>query len=260
MTTPSGETPRPDTDWSAGSTKPFVDHLEDLRLTVLWCAGALLAGLLVAIPLAPWVLRTLKGPLASTGVDPDTFLKVLRVAGGLSAGMRIVFWSGMLLSVPILLLAIGHFVFPGLKRRERKAVVWIIGASAVLFTAGVMMGYHLTLPVALRMMFRINALLGITCDFVDLADYMSFSLRLLIVFGLAFELPVVIVALGSVGILSYEQLRTSRRYVIVGIFVVAMLLTPPDPITQLLMALPMILLYEACIWIVWLRERAARRA
>jgi sec-independent protein translocase protein TatC len=189
-------------------------------------------------------------------VDPDAFLKVLRVTGGLSTGMRIVFWSGLLLSVPVILVAVGRFVVPGLHRRERKAAAWIIGASAVLFAGGVAMGYHLTLPVALRLMFRVNRLLGITCDFVDLADYMSFVLRLLIVFGLAFELPVVIVALGSVGILSSAQLRESRRYVVVGIFVAAMLLTPPDPITQLLMGLPLIALYEACIWIVWLRERS----
>jgi len=120
------------------------------------------------------------------------------------------------------------------------------------------MGYFVTMPVALRMMFRINAWMRVSCEFVELSDYVSFVLRLLIAFGLAFELPVVVVVLGSIGVVSSDQLRAKRRHVIVGLLIAAMLLTPPDPLTQILMAGPLVLLYELCIWVVWFRERARR--
>jgi sec-independent protein translocase protein TatC len=114
------------------------------------------------------------------------------------------------------------------------------------------------MPVALRMMFRINDWMRVSCEFVELGNYVSFVLRLLIAFGLAFELPVVVVVLGSIGIVSSDQLRARRRHVIVGLLIVAMLLTPPDPLTQIMMAGPLVLLYELCIWVVWFRERARR--
>jgi sec-independent protein translocase protein TatC len=117
------------------------------------------------------------------------------------------------------------------------------------------MGYFVTLPVALELMLRINRWLGVRCEFVELGDYVSFVLKLLICFGLAFELPVIVLALGTVGVVNSGQLRRYRRHVIVGLLVAAMLLTPPDPVTQLLMAAPMALLYEACIWLVRLIER-----
>jgi sec-independent protein translocase protein TatC len=90
---------------------------------------------------------------------------------------------------------------------------------------------------------------------VELSNYVAFVLKLLISFGLAFQLPVILVALGSAGIVSATQLREKRRHVIVGLMVAAMLLTPPDPLTLLLMAIPLILLYEICIWIVLVKER-----
>ncbi|MBN1557203.1 MAG: twin-arginine translocase subunit TatC [Lentisphaerae bacterium] len=234
----------------------FLEHLEDLRRAVIGSAAALAAGMAAALPLAPWMLELLRGRLAAAGENPDTFLRVLQVAGGFSIAMRLVFWGGLLLAMPFIVLAVGGFVFPGLTRRERKTVVRAGGAAVLLFAAGAAMGYFVTLPVALRLMFRINRWLGVTCEFVELADYVAFVLKLLISFGLAFELPVVIVALGFMGILSSAQLRARRRHVIVGLTIASMLLTPPDPLTLLLMAVPLAALYESCIWILWWKEKA----
>ena len=245
----------PDDGLPARGTKPFLGHLEDLRRTVLWCSASLAVGMAVIVPLAPQVLALLKVPVAQAGLDPETFLRVLRVAGGLSITLRIVFWGGLLLSVPLLVAAISHFVAPGLTRRERGASVRAMVFAVVLFAGGVAMGYFMVLPPVIRMMVRINDWVGVQCDFVELGDYVAFALRLLIAFGLAFELPVVVVALGSLGIVNSGQLRRKRRHVIVGLLIAAMLLTPPDPLSQILMALPLIVLYEMCIWIVWARER-----
>jgi len=236
-------------------TKPFREHLEDLRHALLWCVGSIAAGMLVAIPLAPWILALLKDSLASAGKDPETFLKVMRVTAGLAVTLRIVFWTGMVIAVPVVAFAVARFVFPGLKQIERRVVLQACGVAALLFAAGVAMGYTVTLPVALRVMFRVNSWLGVSCEFVELADYVGFAMKLLVAFGLAFELPVVVLALGSMGVVSADQLRRKRPYVIVGLLVLAMLLTPPDPFTQLLMAVPMALLYELCIVVIAVRQK-----
>jgi sec-independent protein translocase protein TatC len=126
--------------------------------------------------------------------------------------------------------------------------------AVLLFLTGVALGFSI-IPTALKAMFRVSEWMNAAPDFVRLPDYVSFVLKLLIAFGLMFELPIVVLALGAMGLVSSPQLREYRRYVIVGLFISAMLLTPPDPFTQVLMAAPMTLLYEACIWILWLHEK-----
>jgi len=239
-------------------TKPFVEHLNDLRSTILWSLVALGAGILTALPLAPVVLRLLKIPVAKAGEDPDTFLRVLRMTGGLSITLRITFWGGLLLSLPFILIVVARFVFPGLTRRERRAIMSSLWYAVALFAAGVASGYFMVLPPVIELMLKINSWLGIQCEFVELGDYVSFVLRLLIAFGLAYELPVVVVVLGYLGIVTSVLLRKFRRHVIVGLLLVAMLLTPPDPLSQILMALPLMLLYEVSIWVVWARERVGK--
>ncbi|MBL7076507.1 MAG: twin-arginine translocase subunit TatC [Kiritimatiellae bacterium] len=238
-------------------TKPFVEHLDDLRRTILWSLVSLGVGMGIAFPLAPYVLAFLKVPVARAGKDPETFLRVLRVAGGLSITLRIGFWGGLLLALPFIIVAIGWFVFPGLTARERRAVRTALWVAVLLFATGVAFGYFLVLPAVVQLMLRINEWLGLTSEFVELGDYVSFVLRLLIAFGLAYEMPVVVVALGHLGIVTSRSLRSYRRHVIVGLLVAAMLLTPPDPLSQLMMALPLVVLYEICIWIVWARQRSA---
>ena len=246
----------PDSASSIRQAKPFGEHLEDLRWTILWSGLSLIIGMIVAIPLTPLVVKLLKIPLARADVNPDDFLKVFTVSGGFTIAMSIVFWTGLLVSLPFIVFQIGKFIFPGLTRRERRAVVYASGFAGFLFVAGVAMGYFFAVPVALKCLFQINEWLGISCAFVELSNYISFVLQLLICFGLAFELPVVILALGAMGIVSFTQLRDKRRYAIVGLMAVAMVLTPStDAVTMLVMAVPMIVLYEFCIWAVWLMER-----
>jgi len=249
----------PADEMDSHGSKPFVEHLDDLRRTILWSLIALGGGMAFAFPLAPYVLTLLKVPVARAGADPETFLRVLRVAGGLSITLRIGFWGGLLLALPFILLAVAWFVFPGLTLRERKTIRNALGVAVLLFAAGVAFGYFLVLPSVVRLMLRINEWLGLVCDFVELGDYVSFVLRLLIAFGLAYELPVVIVVLGHLGIVTSHSLRAYRRHVVVGLLVAAMLLTPPDPLSQLMMALPLVLLYEICIWIVWARQRSKQK-
>lgn len=249
------------TGWPASldeERKPFLAHLEDLRRVLLRSAFALAVGMGIALAFTPQILALLKAPLAGCVPDPNAFLRSIEVAGAFTATLRIAFWSGLVLSAPALVLIIGHYLIPALTPTERRALSGVGAASVVLFALGVWMGYRFTLPFALQAMFALHGWLGIAAEWT-LTSYVTFSTQLLVAFGLAFELPVVLLILGRLHIISSAWLREYRRHAIVGILILAAVLTPPDIFSQLLMALPLVLLYEACVWIIWSWEKAAKR-
>ena len=245
-------------DHSDASTKPFVQHLDDLRRTAVWVAGFIAAGIVIAIPLAPSILEWLMEPHARAGLEEIVDLRVTQVGGGLAIAMRVVIWSGILMSLPFVVLSIGSFVFPGLTSTEKRAIKRGGGLSIGLFAAGVWMGYRWTVPVALRMMSRIENWMGTPSTFWETPGYVGFVLKLLIAFGITFQLPVVLLVLGNMGLIVSRQLREKRRHVVVGLLILAMFLTPSDPFTMVLMAAPLIVLYEGCIWLIWAKERKAK--
>jgi sec-independent protein translocase protein TatC len=247
-------------DNGGGPVKPFLEHLEDLRRAILWSAAFLVAGMAAASAYAPAILRLLKFPLRRVVGDPDAFLRTFDVSGGMNAALLTMFWGGLILSSPAIVVIFGHFLFPALTRRERRAVLTWSGAAVLMFLAGVVTAFRYMLPVALKVMLWCSAWMGITVEFLTVASYVRFVLVLLLGFGLAFELPVVILALGYLGILSSRQLRSKRRHALVAILVFAMVLTPTtDPFSQLILTGPLILLYEICIWAIWARERRHNR-
>ncbi|MFC1498446.1 twin-arginine translocase subunit TatC [Verrucomicrobiota bacterium] len=242
-------------------TKSFLGHLEDLRATIIWCAVLFVVGIVVAIPLARTIITLLKVPFFNAiqslqlDIDPDTLLRGIRLTDAFSIGMRVVFWSGLLFSLPFIVIIVGAFVFPGLKRKERGAVLRAGGLGVLLFAGGVSMGYIMVLPAAIKIMLKFYKILGISYSWFEFRDYIAFVIRLLMAFGLAFQLPVIILVLGTLGIISSRQLRDKRPYVIITLLIAAMILTPPDIITQIMMALPLVVLYEICVWLIWLKER-----
>jgi sec-independent protein translocase protein TatC len=237
--------------------KSFLSHLEDLRNTLIRCVAALAVGMAVAIPLTPQIMALLERPLRIVTDDPGQFLRSLEVAGAFTVSMKMALWAGLLFSSPFLLLFIGAFIFPGLTSREKRAVINASGFAVILFVAGVLFGYTFTLPAALKIMFGMHVWLGIRPEWT-VTSYVTFALQLLIGFGLVFELPTILLTLGKLGIVSSLQLRTMRRHAIVVILIVAAALTPPDVFSQLLMALPLVGLYELCIWLVRMDERRKR--
>lgn len=239
--------------------KPFLEHLADLRTTLLGCLAAWGVGMAIMMPLAPRLFDLLRAPLAKVTDHPEQFLRSLEIAGAFSIALQIVLWGGLLISAPVITFLLARFVIPGLTRLERKAILGSLGFVFGLFILGVGIGYFITLPVALKIMLGLHTWLGIRAEWTAVS-YISFTVKLLLAFGLAFELPVVVVVLGYLGIVSEAFLRSKRRHAIVIILILAMVLTPgPDVFSQIIMAVPMILLYETCIWIVWMAERKRAR-
>lgn len=234
-------------------SKPFVEHLDDLRKAVFRAGLFLMAGVLVAIPLAPTIFALIMIPLDRAGLD--VVVRITQVGGSVSILLRIVLWAGLIFSLPFILAAAGSFIFPGLSHREKRLIFRGGGASVGLFAMGIWMGYRWSVPVALQMMAAIEQWMGTPAAFWETAGYVSFVLKLLLAFGVAFQLPLLVYILGSLGIISSRQMRDKRRHVAVVLLLVGMVMTPPDPFTMVLMAAPLIALYELCIWLVYAKER-----
>jgi sec-independent protein translocase protein TatC len=187
-------------------------------------------------------------------------LQSMEVAGAFVSAMRMAFWGGLLLSAPVLVVIFGMFVLPALKPNEKTFAMRAGALGTVLFVVGVLFGYLYTLPFALQAMFAIHDWMGVTALWT-LTSYVTFTTQLLIAFGLAFEIPMVLLILGRFGIVSGVWLRDHRRHAVVVALIVACVLTPPDVVSQVAMTVPLMLMYEGCIWLVmaWDRRRARER-
>jgi sec-independent protein translocase protein TatC len=249
-------TPQDDNNVRAESAKPFLKHLEDLRRALIWSALALFIGMGTACYFAPTFFKILKAPLKGVVPNPDTFIRTLDVTGGMTVAMQTIVWGGVLFSAPVILFSICWFVFPGLTRRERRTLLGGLLFAAFLFIAGVLMCYFLALSPALEIMLWFNSWMGIEIEYFTVTSYIGFVLKLLLSFGLTFELPIVLLILGELGLINSHQLRNKRRHAIVIILILAAIITPTqEPFSQLILAIPLIVLYELCIWLIRARER-----
>lgn len=237
----------------------LFEHLDDLRRALFQAAVAFAVGLAIAFPLAPRIFQWLKLPLAGAGKNPDTFLRSFEVTGGLQLAMSTGLWGGFLIALPFMLVAVAGFVFPGLTRRERRAVSLSLVYAAVLFAAGVAMGYFFMLPASLKIMLWFNDWMGVPVDFFRATDYVRFILLILACFGITFELPVGVLLLGYFGVITSSQLRDKRRHAVVLIMILAAIITPTtDPFSLFILAGPLVVLYELGIWTTWAAERRKR--
>jgi sec-independent protein translocase protein TatC len=239
---------------------PFLEHLEEFRTMLIRCILALVVATAACIPLAKPLLAWMKAPLLKVAEQNNYEFQLITTSPveGFLQVVKVVFATGILLSLPLMIYFIARFVIPGLKPKEQKMLVYGGLAGAALFAVGVAMCYIITLPVAVKIMFYFNNYLGTIANW-KIDAYLGFVMHLLIGFGLAFELPLILLMLGRMGIVTVAQLCKYRRHVIVGILIIAMVLTPPDVITQLQMAIPLYLLYELCILILRLTKPGAQK-
>lgn len=172
--------------------------------------------------------------------------------------MKLAFFAGIVLAFPLLLLFVLQFVLPGMHANEKRMLWPAMTIGFGLFVGGVCFAYFLVLPEALLFFYEWSAQLGVSNDW-RIGEYITFATRFTLLFGLSFELPVIVMVLVKLGILTYESMTRTRTYAVVAIYVAAAIITPtPDMMTLNLMAVPMLVLYEICIWLAWFDRKKNR--
>jgi sec-independent protein translocase protein TatC len=221
--------------------------------------AALVLAMLLCFSFSRQLLAVITFPLERIGQDPQEFLYTLQVTGGFNLSLKLALYAGVILACPFLLYFLAKFILPALRPRERRLLAPVMAGGVGLFLAGVALAYFVVIPAGLRFFLEYNKHLGIGSQWT-IENYVSFVSHMLLAFGLCFELPMVVLVLAKLGIVSSRFLRDKRRFVIVLIFIVAAVVTPTtDPLNQAVLAVPMYVLYEACIWIAYFMERRRER-
>ena len=282
-------------DGDGSSEMPFLDHLEELRWCILKALAAVLAGALVCFVFSDAIVKILTYPYeeavvsmqasratgsveavrglllrwwdsgvspaipdtalaeAAREIPPGRRLQSLRPMTYFFVTLQIAIIGGLVLALPVVFHQLWRFVAPGLLARERRLLLPVAGLSILCFGCGGMIAYWIVLPLGLRFFLGLEPPDMTSQWAVD--EYVGFVLRLLLGFGLVFELPVVTLVLAKMGVVTPELMRRFRRYGIIVIFLLAAIFTPPDPLSQLLMALPLLGLYEISIWVAKVASR-----
>lgn len=240
------------------SKAPLLDHLIELRRRLLWSLGALAIAFCGCLYFARDILAVLVEPLHLAG--QKTLINT-EIYGGFIVEMKVAFFAGLMLAFPVIANQLWRFVAPGLYRRERRALLPFLLATPALFAMGASLAYFVAIPLALKFLLGFQGDLGgVTQQALpDVGSYLRFVMQFLFGFGLAFLLPVLLMLLEAAGIVSRTQLVRARRYAIVGNSAVAAILTPPDIGSMLLLAVPLIMLYELALIGLWFTERRRRR-
>ena len=218
------------------SRMTLAQHFSELRRRILWTLAIFIIALVVGWYLSPMVQQLLTAPLLN--VWPDGELLYTRLADGLMIRF----------SLPFALWQVWAYIAPGLHKKERNVIWPILIASPILFLAGAAFAFYILFPFVFSFFIELNQASPVPSVVLPAAtDYLDFSIGMLKVFGLAFQLPLLLVLLNRVGVLSRARAVKMRRYAIVFIVIVAAVLTPPDVVSQILLALPMWALFEASL-------------
>ncbi|MFZ5560796.1 MAG: twin-arginine translocase subunit TatC [Pseudomonadota bacterium] len=234
---------------------PLISHLIELRNRLMRILGSLLVVFLSLIYFSGDIYDLLSMPIRAA-LPPGSHMIATAVTASFMIPLKLTFMASIFVAMPYMLFQIWGFVSPALYLHEKKIVVPLMVSSILLFYVGVAFAYFITLPPALYFFLHFQ-LEGVQA-MPDIADYMDLSLKLFLVFGITFEVPIAVFLLIWSGITSSDSLIDKRRYVIVGCFFVSMFLTPPDALSMAMLAVPMWLLFEAGLFFGRLMEK--RRA
>jgi len=219
------------------------DHLEELRMRLIRALLGLIVGTVICLFVCSKIIALIERPYVHV-MGEDAILQTLSPADGFISYIKIALVSGLILSSPWVFYHIWMFVAAGLYSHEKRYVHLATPFSAVLFVTGALFFVLVVAPLTLKFLVGFNKnMLGVSSNFT-FANYISFITMLMLVFGVAFQTPIAIFFLNKTGLVSIEGLRRSRKYVLLGIFIVAAMATPPDPISQVTLAVPLYALFE----------------
>jgi len=221
--------------------EPFVSHLFELRNRLLVAVAAVLVLFICLVPFADNLYEWFAKPLISNLPQGSTMIST-EPHGPFFVPFKFAFAVAFALAIPIVLYQIWAFVAPGLYTNERRIVMPLIVSSTLLFYAGVLFAYYVVFPIIFK--FFIGMAPEGVAVMTDINAYMSFALKLFFAFGVAFEVPVATVLLAKLGVVSPDKMAKQRPYIILAAFVVGMLMTPPDIFSQVMLAVPVCLLFE----------------
>ncbi len=245
---------RPEDDVIDDKPMPLIDHLIELRQRILYALGGFVAAFILCYAFSKQIYGFLASPLADilasqTGQERRMIFTALYEA--FFTYLKVAFWGALMISFPWWAMQLWLFVAPGLYRSEKRAMRPFLLATPVFFALGAAFCYYFVIPAAWHFFLSFESPEGAGGLPIQLeakvGEYLSLVMRLIFAFGFAFLMPVGLVLLARVGIITPEGMASKRRYAIVGMFVLAAVITPPDVISQIGLALPLILLYEASI-------------
>lgn len=248
---------------------PLTEHLRQLRKRIIISFIAIVIGMIASYILYDmFILDIIKGPIDALSGKQDNFfvsinpflhlintfrenlgnpvfnLHFIGPTEGFVSKFLVSFFSGIIIAFPIIIIQIWLFIAPGLKKKEKRLIIIYFPLMLLLFFAGLTFAYFILIPLGLYFLFNISTDL---IPMITISKYISLVITLLALFGLIFELPLIILFLTKLGVITPEFLSKKRKYAIFFIFIIAALLTPPDIFTQFIMAIPLILLYEVSI-------------
>ena len=227
---------------SEGLQESFLSHLFELRDRVIKSGLAIIVVFIGLVYWAPDIFHLFAQPLLKA-LPVGGKMIVTDVTGSFFVPMKVTMLVAFIIALPVVMYQLWAFIAPGLYLHERKLIAPLVVSSYSLFIIGMAFAYFLVFPTVFKFMASYNAPLGAEMS-TDIDNYLSFAMTTFLAFGITFEVPVVVVVLVRMGMVSLAKLKEIRPYVIVGAFVISAIVTPPDVLSQLLLAVPMTLLYE----------------
>ena len=231
----------------------FTSHFVELRSRLIKSILFILAIFIISYTFAEQIYNFLVEPYANAVKDDEKSRRLIFTAlhETFITYLKVAFFAAIFLGSPVILIQIYKFIAPGLYKNEKKALLPYLISTPILFFIGGLLVYYLVMPLAIKFFLSFETLGSNTTLPIELEakvnEYLSLIMRLIFAFGISFQLPILLNLLARIGVVNSEYLKRTRRYVIVIIFTVAAILTPPDPITQIGLAIPLLLLYELSI-------------